>query len=561
MDTKTAPPDKLHEFFALVDTLDETACIKYIDTNTDFYNKQGDVKNPYGDMHHSITPLMYTCMRGLINVVKKLIPVSDINLQDKNGYTALMNTIVYTNKTALIITQLLIDAKTDVNIRDISGDTALTKAIYCGEPDIAMKLLDYIDIHATNNSGETPLYQACQYDNKILAIELIKRGATVDIQHSESKRSILHYACINRMVTVVDLLLEKKCDITLRDKMGDTALMHIGNRYVTSDHISLQIVDKLLKAGIDINAQNEEGTTALISYIYYYTEDIAIALVKYGADIHIKANGKTAFTDACDTHCMRLLPLLLEQKCDVNIVDKDGRTPLMNACKANSREIALLLVDIKCDANVRDKFGLTALSYALNNKMFGVINKLMPCTDLNKVIDSAHSDGETYLMRACKYRMDDIALSLIIHKADVNIVNVKKTTALMTACDFELSIVVDKLIESNANINVLDKHNRSAFGAACLTKNDGIIIKLIDSGADYMRELYRLKYLDTYKVHVHIFGKYRKLLRDIVYTVDDNTVYNAFKRADPGSIMDIVAEYVIEGPTFADKLPIRKLKS
>jgi ankyrin repeat protein len=94
-----------------------------------------------------------------------------------------------------------------------------------------------------------------------------------------------------------------------------------------------ELVASFIKAGIDINAKEEDGRTALL-----------IAAEKGDA---------------------AMAALLADSGADVNARDVDGYTALMYAAYKGNLEIAELLLSHKADVHARDKDGWTALRFAL----------------------------------------------------------------------------------------------------------------------------------------------------------------------------------------------------
>jgi len=87
-----------------------------------------------------------------------------------------------------------------------------------------------------------------------------------------------------------------------------------------------QVIHMLARAGADLDAQDEEGNTALHGA---YSENVAKALIEEGADVNIRNN--------------------------------DGNTPLM---KNFSVEAAKLLVAAGADVHAKNHEGKTALDFA-----------------------------------------------------------------------------------------------------------------------------------------------------------------------------------------------------
>lgn len=153
---------------------------------------------------------------------------------------------------------------------------------------------------------------------------------------------------------------------------------------------------KLRAAGINIDAADGEGYTALMDAIFERNTDRAAALLDAGANVNAMAhNGSTALMIAAEmgnTAMMRLLidngadvdarneygktplmaggndkgviTMLIRAGADVNAVDKDGGTALMNAAAGKHSDVVELLLDAGADVAMADRYGYTALKSA-----------------------------------------------------------------------------------------------------------------------------------------------------------------------------------------------------
>ena len=99
-------------------------------------------------------------------------------------------------------------------------------------------------------------------------------------------------------------------------------------------------VGNLLKKGLDVNAKDNQGKTALML-----------------------ASGNV-YRD------VETVKVLLAAKADVNAKDNQGETALMEACSSGmyNEEIVKMLLAAKADVKVKNQYGYTALSYASASK-------------------------------------------------------------------------------------------------------------------------------------------------------------------------------------------------
>ena len=141
----------------------------------------------------------------------------------------------------LDMAQLLIDRGADVNTSDDQGYTALMNA----SPEVARLLIERgADVNAANEDGSTPLMNA------------VKGFSYADAGGGD----------------FISLLLERGAKVNAKDKMGNTALLYGLDLVLKSSYGSsstIQMIDKLVSHGADVNVKNAEGVTPfmLVQYI------------------------------------------------------------------------------------------------------------------------------------------------------------------------------------------------------------------------------------------------------------------------------------------------------
>jgi ankyrin repeat protein len=111
------------------------------------------------------------------------------------------------------------------------------------------------DVNASTESGETPLIASAHVGSLEATTLLVEEGATVNARDHDG-RTALMYAAAADAADVVRFLLSQGADANLRDTRHGTALT------LASGH-SLAVVQALIESGVDANAQDQFGYSAL----------------------------------------------------------------------------------------------------------------------------------------------------------------------------------------------------------------------------------------------------------------------------------------------------------
>ena len=92
------------------------------------------------------------------------------------------------------------------------------------------------------------------------------------------------------------------------------------------------VVDFLLANGVDLNAQDAAGNTALMGVSFKGYKEIAKKLIDAGADVNLRnANGAPALTFAATFGQLQIAEWLLEKGAKINLPDARGKTSLDHA--------------------------------------------------------------------------------------------------------------------------------------------------------------------------------------------------------------------------------------
>lgn len=126
-------------------------------------------------------------------------------------------------------------------------------------------------------------------------------------------------------------------------------------------------ITQFINRGIDVNAKDEYGWSALM-----YTTDTddyktARLLIDSGADINIQdEDGQTPLMNSAFVNAKKTAELLISHGAKVNIKDNNGQTALMLAALSNSKGIGKLLILNGADIGVKDNEELTPYSITIN---------------------------------------------------------------------------------------------------------------------------------------------------------------------------------------------------
>jgi ankyrin repeat protein len=179
--------------------------------------------------------------------------------------------------------------------RDEPNRTPLQQAIFSNDAADVYRLLSAGGISAKELNDA--LFSACGPSNPQILQALLRSGANVNAVSDQAAGRItpLMVAVRWRNKESVDTLLKAGAKTGARDEFGETELTTVLNG---KEDVS-EIVGLLLESGIDVNAANKFGLTALMRASYAQSAEVMETLIEHGAKIDAKdSRGKTAFSFA-----------------------------------------------------------------------------------------------------------------------------------------------------------------------------------------------------------------------------------------------------------------------
>ncbi|KAF4953661.1 hypothetical protein FSARC_12346 [Fusarium sarcochroum] len=228
------------------------------------------------------SPLCSASRYGHQEVVQLLLEKDKSNINHKemlNGLTALHAAIDNGHES---VASSLIERGATLSIRDNDGWSALHFSVRHGRTHLVSKLLEEgAAIDVRDDQGWTTLHFASHFADAVMTNNLLEKGAMKIINCEDEKgRTALHVASKKGNESVVKLLLDKKANVDLRDRDGNTAL-HLAagasdadNSTSNSDQSSGSanaeakasqrvVIQLLLDASVDPEVTNNDTKTAI----------------------------------------------------------------------------------------------------------------------------------------------------------------------------------------------------------------------------------------------------------------------------------------------------------
>ncbi|MDH3531625.1 MAG: ankyrin repeat domain-containing protein [Gammaproteobacteria bacterium] len=290
------------------------------------------------------TALMWAAAGGHAEVTRLLVKnAADIAARSKGGFTPLL----YAARSGDLETaQFLLDAGAEPNEMTAAHGNALVVAAASGHEPLSLLLLrrgadpESADAYGTtalhyavanglaalNGVRYDPVYRVLPENMHQLALALLEAGADPDVQIETSHRlgpdgspfsmqgaTPFLLAAISADVELMQLFKKHGADQNIVAEGGTTALMAAARAACTGDcafkggnkandediERAFRAVRTVIEMGIDANAKNEDGQTAMHMAAFTGADPVVRYLAENGADINVMDNyGETPWSMA-----------------------------------------------------------------------------------------------------------------------------------------------------------------------------------------------------------------------------------------------------------------------
>ncbi|KFR09323.1 Ankyrin repeat domain-containing protein 6 [Nipponia nippon] len=234
-------------------------------------------------------------------------------------------------------------------------------------------------------------------------VQLINRGAKVAV--TKHGRTPLHLAAHKGHLHVVQVLLKAGCDLDIQDD-GDQTALHRAAVVGNTD-----VIATLIQEGCALDRQDKvTGKSKALEACWHGFSQSAKVLVKAGANVLAKNKaGNTPLHLACQNSHSQSTRVLLLGGSRADLKNNAGDTCLHVAARYNHLPIVRVLLSAFCSVHEKNQAGDTALhvAAALNHRK--VVKLLLEAGADASVVNNA---GQTPLEVARQHNNPEVALLL-----------------------------------------------------------------------------------------------------------------------------------------------------
>jgi uncharacterized protein len=311
------------------------------------------------------TPLLVAAKLGHPSVCIVLLDKGAlVDAKDNEGWTALM---LAAREGHDGIVPILLDKGAGIEAREKAGRTALMVAAENGQTAVMGILLERGAIPKFTKDEElentqtddlkenlnATLLNAILTHDQAEASRALKAGAFPD---TRSKRHIpaLIMATSRKQEDIVQAILDAGGDVNIRATDTEKGIDQITALHIAASNGNMPILNSLLGAKANTNAQDKTGFTPLMAAADFGSTVAIILLLDHGAQANLQTNtGEAALLFAVTRGNLDAARILLEKGADPNLADKEMTTPLMIAAQLGDTDMTKLLIASKADPKLR----------------------------------------------------------------------------------------------------------------------------------------------------------------------------------------------------------------
>ncbi|KAJ5159295.1 uncharacterized protein N7500_008946 [Penicillium coprophilum] len=456
------------------------SCLVYLAT-AHIPAESQELKRNKDDLIQDHPLLEYTTVNLFIHAEKAADSRSDIFQNEKDvlqGVLCQRTTLLHMAAAANLmdlIEPAVSDIK-DVEIRNRDGDTALHLAARWGHVT-AGKILRRkgADQVTKNYSSKTPLVEAASGGHIQFVEWLLDEGMNLDMK---GDRGALQAASLGSYESVVEILLEAGADVNAQGGGYGNALQ------AAVYNGSPETVQILLRAGADVNAQGGYYSNALQAAAYNGSPDTVQILLRAGADIN--AHGGefgNALQAAAYNRSPETIQILLRAGADVNAQGGEYGNALQAAASRGKLETIQILLKAGADISAQGgRFGNALQAAAIKGNLETMQILLRAGADVNA--QGGHYSNALQAAAATFNARPETIQILLKAGADISAQGGAFGNALQAAAIRGNLETIQILLRAGADVNAQGGEYGNALQAAASRGKLETIQILLKAGAD-----------------------------------------------------------------------------
>ncbi|CAL8315261.1 unnamed protein product [Merluccius merluccius] len=271
--------------------------------------------------------------------------------------------------------------------------------------------------------------------------------------------------------------LDRFKEVDGRSDNGQTPLM------LASEQGSLEIVQELIRRGANVNLDDVDCWSALISAAKEGHLDVVKELLENSAYLeHRDMGGWTALMWAAYKGRVEVSQLLLENGANPNTTGQQYSVyPIIWAAGRGHADIVKLLLENGAKVNCSDKYGTTPLIWASRK---GHLESVMHLLENGADVDQEGANSMTALIVGVKGGFTDVVKELLKRSPNVNMTDKDGNTALMIAAKEGHTEIVQDLLDAGTYVNIPDRSGDTVLIGAVRGGHVEIVKALLHKYAD-----------------------------------------------------------------------------
>ncbi|PGH35318.1 hypothetical protein GX50_01899 [[Emmonsia] crescens] len=346
-----------------------------------------------------------------------------------------------------------------------------------------------------------------EFKKDVNALARTARGLYAILNHylyrnntHEENCSALWRAVKRSEIGTIQRFIDAGVDLSkLKDPQhGTNNLIHgLGGRYryrlKGRDPDPSGVIRVLVDNGVDINAKNSYGSSALLVAAGRGDTGILMPLIDGGADVHVldpsQSTGATMLHAAAQGACPVSFIEYLVDTCGLDVHQRDtkGQNALHRAVRGDAYDVVRFLITRGVDVNAQDELGFAPVHFVANRYTYPMdISMFKMLVESGAEVNIRNNKGKTPLHLGTKLWRDVEFMELLIEKgADVKAVTPDKGfTAMHLAAKAGALDLLPLYVKYGGDINARDARGRTPLHLFVEIDLMDDLERLTDLGAD-----------------------------------------------------------------------------